>query len=418
MNGITEYGFETGFESFPFGELREFQNRNRFICEALQLRKPSLKNLTAAQYLSSVESYIPEELISPQNYTEMKKLASYFSGGVTSFFGFESRLNSPDARADYLFAVSARKGEREALLDLITSGKLPETFLNQSEWKRIGNFVTEWANPNSILNNKVFGIWFEFDTANSPSDAPVPCVFMHTAPLHIDNSEGVQKCSWLTRIALPLLTGQPLSQMAEQHVLEAIRRLPEGVSVFQVGAMLSRATAGVRLVFNRMQPVQIIPYLKTLGWSDSNGRLSSLLEELEHYVTRIILHINIGEKGVDQKIGIECSFYPDLYNLETKWPVFLNYLVKKGLCLPEKKVALLHFSGVEQQDMNHDFDLKSYMTVVRIPDNDFSSALVRYISHIKLVYKSNYPTEAKVYSGVRLFGSPHKSTCESSEGVY
>ena len=149
MNGINEYGFETGFESFPFGELREFQNRNRFICETLQLRKPSLKNLTAVQYLSSVESNIPDELISAQNFTEMKKIASHFTSGITSFFGFESRLNSPDARADYLFAVSARKGEREALLDLITSGKLPETFLNKPEWQRIGNFVTEWANPNS-----------------------------------------------------------------------------------------------------------------------------------------------------------------------------------------------------------------------------------------------------------------------------
>ncbi|MCJ7698420.1 MAG: hypothetical protein MUO73_08855 [Thermoplasmata archaeon] len=398
--------------------MRDFRNRNAFISETIQLRKPSLKNLTAVQYLSSVESNIPDELISAQNFTEMKKLASHFTRGITSFFGFESRLNSPDARADYLFAVSARKGEREALLDLITSGKLPETFLNQPEWQRVGNFVTEWAKPKSILNNKVFGIWFEFDTVNSPSEAPVPCVFMHTVPLHIDNSEDVQKCTWLTRIALPLLTGQPLSQTVEQHVLEAIQRLPEGVSVFQVGTMLSRTTAGVRLVFNRMQPVQIMPYLKTLGWSDNNDRLSSLLEELEHYVTRIILHINIGEKGVDPKIGLECSFYPDLYNLETKWPVFLNYLVKKGLCLPEKKAALLHFSGVEQQDMNHDFDLKSYITVMRIPDNNFSSALVRYISHIKLVYKPNHPTEAKVYSGVRLFGFPHKSTWESPEGIY
>ncbi|MCJ7698495.1 MAG: hypothetical protein MUO73_09230, partial [Thermoplasmata archaeon] len=156
MNGINEYGFETGFESFPFGEMGDFRNRNAFISETIQLRKPSLKNLTAVQYLSSVESNIPDELISAQNFTEMKKLASHFSRGVTSFFGFESRLNSSDARADYLFAVSSQKGEREALLDLITSGKLPETFLNQPEWQRVGNFVTEWAKPKSILNNKVF----------------------------------------------------------------------------------------------------------------------------------------------------------------------------------------------------------------------------------------------------------------------
>jgi hypothetical protein len=57
--------------------------------------------------------------------------------------------------------------------------------------------------------------------------------------------------------------------------------------------------------------------------------------------------------------------------------------------------------------MNDDFDLKSYMTAVKIPENNFSRALVRYISHVKLSYKPNYPLEAKVYSGVRLFGSEH-----------
>jgi len=153
-----------------------------------------------------------------------------------------------------------------------------------------------------------------------------------------------------------------------------------------------------------MEPNQIIPYLNSIGWSDDTNGLSTLLDELEKYVTRIVLHISVGEK-IDNKIGIECSFYPDLYNQETRWSDFLAFLTEKGLCLSEKKSALLGFPGVEQEDMNNDFDLKTYMTAVKIPDNNFSSALVRYISHVKLSYEPNYPLEAKVYSGVRLFGS-------------
>jgi hypothetical protein len=418
MNRIHEYGFETGFESFPFGEMREFQKRNTFISEAIHLRKHSLKNLTAVQYLSSVESNIPDELISAQTFIEMKKLASYFTRGITSFFGFESRLNSPDARADYLFAVSSQKGEREALANLIRSGELPEDFTNKSEWQNACKFVLEWVNPDSILYNNVLGLWFEFDMIDNQSKTPVPCIFLHTTPLRIDNLEDLKKFSWLTDTALPLLTGHRVSENIERQLLQAVQQLPEGAVLMDAGVMLSRSTSGVRLIIARICPKKIIPYLTTLGWSDDNNEVSTLLTELEEQVTRLVLHINITERGVDSKIGLECSFSPDLYHLETRWASLFDYLVKKRVCLPEKKEALLQFSGIEQEDPSCDFNLTSYKAATRISNSDFSSALVRYISHIKLISKANSPLEAKVYSGVRLLGRPHKSTEQSSEGIY
>lgn len=418
MNGINEYGFETGFESFPFGEMRDFRNRNAFISETIQLRKPSLKNLTAVQYLSSVESNIPDELISAQNFTEMKKLASHFSRGVTSFFGFESRLNSSDARADYLFAVSSQKGEREALANLIRSGELPEEFMNKPEWQNACKFVLEWVNPDSILYNNVLGLWFEFDMMENSSETPVPCIFLYTTPLRIDTLEDMKKFTWLTDTALPLLTGHHVSEKIERQLLQAVQQLPEGAVLMDAGVMLSRSTSGVRLIIARICPTKIIPYLTVLGWSDDNKEVSTLLKELEQQVTRLVLHINITETGVDSKIGLECSFSPDLYHLETRWSAFFDYLVKKRVCLPEKKEAAITFPGVEQEDPSYDFNLTSYKAAARISDSDFSSALVRYISHIKLIYKANSPLEAKVYSGARLFGFPHKSTGQSPEGIY
>jgi hypothetical protein len=418
MNRIWEYGLETGFKSIPFGELEESRNRNRFICETLQLRKPSQKVLNAAQYLSSVESYIPEDLIAPQNYIEMKKLASYFNGAITSFFGFESRLNSPDARADYLFAVSSRRGEREALANLLRNGALPEEFTNKPEWQNVCKFVLEWVNPDSILYNNVLGLWFEFDMIENSSETPVPCVFLHITPLHIDSPEDMKKFTWLTGTALPLLTGHRVSEKIEHQLLQAVQQLPEGAVMMDAGVMLSRSTSGLRLIIARICPTKIIPYLTALGWSDDNKEVSTLLKELEQQVTRLVLHINITETGVDSKIGLECSFAHDMFNLETRWSSFFDYLVKKKVCLPEKKEALLQFSGVEQEEPRYDFNLTSYKAAARISDSDFSSALVRYISHIKLIYKANCPLEAKAYPGVRLFGRPHQPTGQSSEGIY
>jgi hypothetical protein len=412
MNGIKEYGFETGFDSFSLGELHGIRNRTLRIQE--NLHQYSLKNMTPGHYLSSVESFLPEELISPQNYAEIQRLASHFTGGITSFFGFESRLNSTDARADYLFAVSSRKGEREALAEMLQNGQLPTTMMSQVEWQHLREFAMEWANPTSILYNNVLGLWFEFDMIEPSSETPVPCIFVHTPLLRIDAPEDVKEFTWLTTTALPLLTGHRVSEKIEQQMIRAVQHLPSGSGLMDVGVMLSRAVTGVRFCIVRICPNQIIPYLTSLGWSDSNEEVATLLKELEGQVSRVVLHITITEEGVDQKIGIECSFSPDLYHLETRWSAFLDYLIKKGVCLPEKKEALLSFSGVEQEDQTNDFTLISYEVSAKIPDDNFSRALVRYISHIKLIYTPNAPIQAKAYPGVRLFGRPHTS----AEGMY
>lgn len=418
MNRFGEYSFECDLSTSLLGELHEFRDQRRFIVERIFLRKPSLRGLHARHYLSSVESHIAEEFISKQNYEEMKTLASSFTGCITSFFGFETRLNNPDASSDYLFAVSSQGKERETLANQFLTGKLPQSFYSTNEWKNIGKFVTTWADPSSALYNKVLGLWFEFDMVDHSEKVPIPCVFLHTIPIQPNNSDSIQSCNWLTSFALPLLTGQKLPEVVEQRVQDAIRKLPEGVSVFQVGVMLSRATSGIRLVLNKIQPGQIIPYLKTLGWSDKNEQLSNFIDELTRQGTHIILHITIGEKGVDPKIGLECSFYPFRYNFETRWSVFLDYLVQKGWCLSEKKDALLRFPGVNQEDMTTSFNLDSYVKITSSSDTGSSGVLVRYISHVKLVFLPTQPPEAKVYSGVRLFGSSREPDIVPSEGIY
>jgi hypothetical protein len=410
MNRRLEYEFETDFKSVLFEEREDFHNRNIFICETLQLRKPSLKDLNATQYLSSVESYISEELISSQNFTEIKNLASYFNGGITSFFGFESRLSSLDARADYLFAVSSQRGEREAFASLFTNKTLPEAFLNQKEWQNVGKFSIKWADRKSVLHNKVLGLWLEFDTAASSSEPPVPSIFIQVPPLLIDSPEDIQKCHWLIHTALPLLSGQPLTEKMQKNLLNAIQQMPKTASVTLLGSMLSRKISGIRLVIYKISPKQIIPYLTSLGWVDENNGLTQLLEELSGIASRIVLHINITENGVDQKIGLECAYYPDQYALETNWQKFFDYLIQKNACLPEKKAVILDFLGVEQDDSTQKFDSTSYQVAARIHGNDFSAALVRYISHIKICYTPSHPIEAKAYPGIRLFGQTKINT--------
>lgn len=360
------------------------------------------RDLHPSDYLSTIAPHISEELISSQNFAEIKSLAQHLTGNLTSFFGFESRLNSSDSRSDYMFAISSKNGERETLLNLFKTKALPELFLTNPEWNRVGKFVESWTDFKSEINKNALSLWFEFDTAEETNKVPIPSIFIHTAPLRIDSPEDKKNCLWITREAIPILTGLEASEKVEKCLINCLEKLPEGARLLDVGVMLSRPTTEMRLVMNRMKPKDIIPYLKSIGWEGNINELQDLISELEKYVNRIVLQIGIGEK-VDSKVGIECRFFPDQYNLEKGWSQFLDYLHEKGMCSTEKRNAFLKFPGEELNDDLEEFNLQNYVPTVKLDENSSANALVRYISHIKINYKPNCPLDAKGYLGIRVF---------------
>lgn len=379
------------------------QNHKKF--ETSRIFKELLsEELKPSDYITLVESYIPKELISSTCLGEIKNLASNFSENMSSFLIFESRLKSFDAKSDYCFAVSSKNGEREILADLIKSGHLVDKFSKQSEWIQLGNFVKNWIDPKSIIYDNVIGLWFEFDTAGEISNAPTPSIFIQPTSYNKITGDVSSQYTWITKSALPLLLGKPLSNKLEKKVLKCIKNLPLESSLFQIGTMLSRKDDKIRLVLNKFRVDQIIPYLTSIGWlDDENNSLSALLEEIKNKVTRIVLHISVGEK-IDSKVGIECSFYPNKYYQEQGWEKFLDYLLEKKLCNKEKYSALIRFPGIEPQYHDQDFNTGNYIPSVMLLEENNSNALVRYISHIKLVYQPYKSVEAKAYFAVRLFG--------------
>lgn len=401
------FSYTTSFEHVSWAReinlehnLKQYQEKFEIIRKFKELPSGDLK---PSDYLRLIESHIPKELISDQNYSEIKNIAKYFTGGLTSFFGFEKRLMNPDAPSDYLIAVSALKGEREALVHLLEQDNVPNNFLNKPEWQQLHRFALNWANPNSPIHEKVLGLWLEFDIADVSRDISIPSVFLQTVPLRNDSPKDIENCTWVTRNAIPCLEGKTVSEKVEQYFLEIVKKLPHGASVFHVASMLSRRTEGIRVVIKRLHPDGIVPYLHSIGWTDSDDGLSKLLNELKEFVDCIRLHINISDH-VDQKVGLECFISPEKYNQENGWTDFLDYLVKKGLCQPELKSSLLEFPGVEQENPSYNFGLDTYLPSVKVSEKDFSKALVRYISHVKISYEPQKPIEAKAYTGVRLFG--------------
>ncbi|MEF8848259.1 MAG: hypothetical protein V5A68_03910 [Candidatus Thermoplasmatota archaeon] len=374
------------------------------------------RDLHPYHYLSMVEPHLSSKLISDESLSKIKKLGRHFQDNITSFLIFETRLKSDEAKSDYCFAVSSRNGEREKLLNLLNNGHLPDAFLEKDEWKQLNNFVKSWAHPKSLLYNNVLGLWFEFDTASSIPRAPKPSIFIQ--PKSNYNITGDIHCQhkWITKKALPLLLGRSLPHTVEENILDCIKKLPLNSSLFQIGTMLSREDNDIRLVIKGIKPDEIISYLNSVGWTDDNkNRLSKLLDEIKDIVSRIVLHISVGEK-VNPKVGIECSFDSNKYHKEQGWVRFLDYLSEKDLCNKEKYSSLLKYSGIYPKDHDEDFNSNKCIPSVMISQENYSKrSLIRYISHIKLIYRpNNNEIKAKAYPAVRLFGYPNDSKVKDS----
>lgn len=365
------------------------------------LRHLPIQSVLASSYLDSSEPYMLK-LISKDNFKEILDIARLFPGNLTSFLGFECRLGVSNARVDWAFAISGLNGDRYVLANMLKNGYLPGQLLDRNEWRQIRDFSKAWADPKSVLNDKVQCFWLEFDMPEDNPDVPVPCVFFGPTKLSEDDSDNdFTNYKWLTHMALPLLRGQPLSKALKLNLKSCIEQMPKNATLFQIGTLLSRSTNGVRIYINKLQPEDIIPYLNSIGWFDDTGEFTKTIDELEGMADRFVLSFDVNEDGIGPRLGIELSFISKTFQKETRWVKLLDYLVAKGLCRSEKRDALLKYPGSEKEFTGGVMEpLKAASGNL---NNIFFSTIVRYISHIKIVYQPGELLEAKAYPAVRLF---------------
>ena len=384
----------------PVGELNQISDSVMFKDDSEIRNKLLVHKLKPIDYLHFIHSSIPNQLINSDNYSRICHLASFFNDNISSFFGFETQLNLENGHADYLFAVSSLHGEKEALHSLLNSYKF-QPFVNQSsEWNNLRLFTNEWCKDGSILNEKIYGLWFEFDMNHEINGLPIPSVFINTLPISNNFSLNDEQYTWLTEKAIPLLIGEKLSDSVKLNFENCVQNLPNKTFLIDIGFMLSRSNSEIRLMLNKIKTEQIVPYLKSIHWEGDTSNLQLLISELEKYVNRITLHFGINDQ-INSSIGIECSIKSDSFDNGEKWSRFLDYLSKKGLCTIDKKKEVLNFIGSNINGA--EFNFEKYSPIVKT-DKSSSNALIRYISHVKISYSMDGEINAKAYPGVRLFG--------------
>jgi len=358
----------------------------------------------ASSHLKKAEPYLSKKLVSSKNFSDIQMISQAFPSFLTSFLGFECHLGDTRPRADWAFAISGVGPDRQVFTQLLSEGNFPEVLLKTPEWKRISYFAKVWADADSDLNDKIQCFWLEFDMQDEQNGIPIPSVFFGpTKKYTYSKGKKISQFKWLTETAIPLLKGKEVSSKVKHKIDECLLKMPENTSLFQVGTMLSRENQMIRFHINKIKLEQIIPYLKQIGYKENTEELEKTISELEDKADRFVMSYDVTENGIGPRIGIELSYSSNLFQEETRWNYLLDYLVEKGICLTEKREALLNYTGIEE---NQDFSgavLKPVSTSADYLDKISKSTVVRYINHVKIVYNPNKKLEAKAYPAVRLF---------------
>ncbi|MBR8834878.1 MAG: hypothetical protein DSM106950_12795 [Stigonema ocellatum SAG 48.90 = DSM 106950] len=343
-------------------------------------------------YLKLVKPYISPQLISPENWYNINTLAQVLPRAITSFFGFECHLGVKEAHADFLICADAAEAGRKILAGDNYSITLPSFLMEHSVWRNISDFSTNWDTDTSPMYEKVRNVWLEFDI-NGLTTIPIPSCFFGPEPIYSAKSDNPHPYEWVSH-ALKLLMGRTLPDKVEHQLFKCFDLLPKEAYVFQIGVMLARKSDFVRICIRNISPEQILEYLTQINWQGCVSELKPILTKLSSLVERIDLDIDVGEV-ILSKIGWEC-YLSKQPKFEQRWQLFLNYLVETGLCIPQKRDALLAYPGCLRERSNQELWPSGLLKLSNFLGSEYERVFFRGLHHIKVVYQPQ-KLEAKAY---------------------
>ena len=340
-------------------------------------------------YLRLAAPHLSPRLVSPEALTHIERIACQLP--PVSASGFECHLGREEPLADFGVRLLAADGSRAALAGHPeASAPLDPALLTHPVWERLRRFGARWSEPDSLLGQEIGDVFLEFDVEGEPEPVPIPSFF-----IEYDSRAG-RRLEALEQ-SLALLWGEPLEPRVRARLRECLRALPPQGRLSAVGAMFSRRFEGVRLCLHGLGPDTLPAYLARIGWPGEPSEVSAVLSRLSVPVEHMALSFDVGQQ-VQPRVGVECHLARSLHEPDTaRWKSLLEGLVTQGLCLPDKRTALVAWLGhthLRSRPEALPGDLRAHhaaLSARALP------VFLRRINHVKLVFQPGQPPEAKAY---------------------
>ncbi|MGI6711851.1 MAG: hypothetical protein ACOX4L_03830 [Bacillota bacterium] len=323
-------------------------------------------------YLDNIKEDIPPEILSPENYVRLRKMAVFFQDVAASKYILETHLNTEDPFVDFSFRVL--ETEKDILGEALNRSILPQAGKNQV-WQRLQDFITCWSQDDLPSSHKVRNIWFELDYKQAENKIPEPCFFFDAAKITRGFSSEISDAYlWWSEKALGSLLGDRQLNLLRESLNQVVRLLPWGKIadtgvMLGTGVMLARKEDRVRIYTSPLTSEQIEDFLKKISWPGRYGALEKmflLADDLckPYYV----FGFDVTPEGIAEKVGMEIR----LKNHQVL-PAFLRNLVEKGLCTDVKRKGILSWRGIDYKYLGREYG---------------QTLIVKDISHFKVSWET------------------------------
>jgi hypothetical protein len=322
-----------------------------------------------------VSRSIPRNLISKKNLTKLLKSASniYKSIPVDCFI-FESCLTDSEANLDLNFLVDI-----EELNEFHNTFGVKE-FISNCKNNSL-NFIEELL-KRGVIQNKIPGMWIVFDLRSSPVFPPQPNLYFMLGR----GKEREEIISLINNFHYSLKQEKISTGMAD--LLPGF--FSNNLNVTHLGFMLARPTDALRICLTSRELLSTdsyISYLNNIGIHGFDDSFASILDKLRRYIGWIEFIFDIKDR-VQGQFGFSFSVTTPPAEAKKSWACIINILAAEGLIHKKKQNGLLEWCG--------------YQLEAEICSDLFSCFYQRKlwhrtINHMKIVFSSQKPIQAKAY---------------------
>lgn len=329
--------------------------------------------------------HLPPALLRSDSVQELIHLANFLTWSDRG--GFEVRL-APSAQVDLQQRISSQNGGPQRIREMLQG--LPGSSTS-AKWARVDAFIAAWGDTSSIANREIPELWLELDnlnpSTNISSEVPLSLFLGLKAERSQDGWKVIQE-------ALDGLLGEVWRDW-QNPIDRCFQACEEEALVSHVGVMLGRTAPALRINIKQLSLAELPKYLENVGWPGNIQGAMTLLHSLES-LGGFTVCLDVGATVFPQ-IAFECA--AKRIGDSHDWSGFLECLVERGWCLPEKKEALLQWPGFITPANSEVRWPASLIRASLLKPVDQFTVLERQMSHIKLTLQPEGSVQAKGYFG-------------------
>ena len=277
-----------------------------------------------------VRRVLPAGLVDDYGWERLTARATRLPwSAADAMFGFEFRLDDPEASADLLLSVLRHTPFAEALVRTGASGGPKAAAL--------ARFLSELQQSGSAIGAAVGQVALEYDIAGM-EDFPAPGVFFCSA------GESGYTDPGLLAEAVALAAGWNEDLFERRGIARVLAALPQGAAVRWAGVFPDRKKRAVRMLVRALADA-VPAFLERIGWSGDPGAVEGIASAFRSRgVKNHVLAFDMAGECISPALGLELS----RRGRGSGWHDALDMMTRHGWCLPAKADALARVTRSER----------------------------------------------------------------------